>query len=216
MLSAMSVQETHDPERQAPGYLWSAVEPATARRLLLAAVDSFAAVGYHASTTRDIAQRAGLSPAAVYAFYASKVELLETISTVGHEAALATFRQALLTSGSSSERVAEAVRTLATWHAENHKLARIVQQELAALRPHARQSINILRREFETALEAELQRGVETAEFELGDLPGTANALLSLCIDITRWYTPRSSYSPEQLGELYAGLGLRMIARHHP
>ncbi|HEX4518293.1 MAG TPA: TetR/AcrR family transcriptional regulator [Gaiellaceae bacterium] len=208
----MSTQETQELEQRGPGQLWSGVEPATARRLLLAAVDSFAAVGYHASTTRDIAQRAGLSGAAVYAFYTSKVELLETISAVGHEAALAVFRSALLTTDAPTDRVADAVRVLATWHAENHQLARIVQQELAALRPDARQSINLLRREFETLLEAELERGVELGEFEIADLPGTTNALLSLCIDITRWYTPRSNYSPRDLGELYAALALRMIA----
>lgn len=38
---------------------WAEVTPEAARRLLVAAVDAFAERGYHATTTRDIAGRAG-------------------------------------------------------------------------------------------------------------------------------------------------------------
>lgn len=40
-----------------------------------AAADAFAAKGFHATTTRDIAGRAGLSPAGVYVHFASKEDL---------------------------------------------------------------------------------------------------------------------------------------------
>ena len=45
-------------------------------RLFEAAADAFAAKGFHATTTRDIASRAGLSPAGVYVHFASKEEIL--------------------------------------------------------------------------------------------------------------------------------------------
>nr|MDT0526602.1 helix-turn-helix domain-containing protein [Streptomyces sp. DSM 41633] len=59
---------------------WGEVTPEAARRLLVAAVDSFAERGYHATTTRDIAGRAGMSPAALYIHYKTKEELLHRIS----------------------------------------------------------------------------------------------------------------------------------------
>jgi len=52
------------------------VESATIRRLLLAGVECFWRDGFHASSTRDIAKRAKLSPAAVYVHFAAKEDLL--------------------------------------------------------------------------------------------------------------------------------------------
>jgi AcrR family transcriptional regulator len=51
---------------------WGEVTPEAARKLLVAAVEAFAERGYHATTTRDIAGRAGMSPAALYIHYKTK------------------------------------------------------------------------------------------------------------------------------------------------
>ena len=56
---------------------------ATRARLLAAAVTAFAERGYHATTTRDIAAAAGMSPAALYVHHASKEELLYEIARRG-------------------------------------------------------------------------------------------------------------------------------------
>ena len=56
----------------------------TRERLVTAAVAAFSAHGFHATTTRNIAARAGMSPAAVYVHHASKEELLFAISRDGH------------------------------------------------------------------------------------------------------------------------------------
>src|SRR5215469_4842016 len=55
------------------------IESPSIRRILLAAVDSFAKTGFHAASTRDIAKKAKLSPAAVYVHFQSKEELLYTV-----------------------------------------------------------------------------------------------------------------------------------------
>src|SRR4051794_6434574 len=59
--------------------------PGASRRLLMGAVDAFAERGYHATTTRDIASRAGMSPAALYVHYRSKEELLFQLIRIGHQ-----------------------------------------------------------------------------------------------------------------------------------
>jgi tetracycline repressor-like protein len=46
--------------------LWQGVRPEAARRLLISALDLFARQGLHGTTTRDIAARAGMSPAALF------------------------------------------------------------------------------------------------------------------------------------------------------
>ena len=67
--------------------LFAAVQPDSSRRLLQSALEQFAAVGYHATTTRDISTGAAMSPAALYVHYASKEEVLFHISRIAHEAA---------------------------------------------------------------------------------------------------------------------------------
>ncbi len=54
--------------------------PAGPRRVLLAAATAFAERGFHATTTRDIAAAAGLSPAALYVYFRSKEEVLYQIA----------------------------------------------------------------------------------------------------------------------------------------
>jgi hypothetical protein len=51
---------------------------------------------------------------------------------------------------------------------------------------------------------------VHDGSFSVGDLPGTTLAVLSLSIDVARWYTPHRT-KPEDLGALYADLALRMV-----
>ena len=48
-----------------------ATDPTTVDRLMRAAAQAFAEKGFHATTTRDIASGAGLSPAGVYVHFAS-------------------------------------------------------------------------------------------------------------------------------------------------
>ena len=50
-------------------------ERPTRVRILDAATQAFAAKGFHGTTTRDISNLAGLSPAGVYVHYPSKEDL---------------------------------------------------------------------------------------------------------------------------------------------
>ena len=190
-----------------------AVRPtgSAANRLLEAAIESFASVGYHASTTRDIASRAGMSPAAVYVHFPSKLDLLRTISRLGHEDARHCLEEGLAVEGTHRERVANGIRVFAQWHAENQTIARVVQYEYRALPVEDRQEIKDLRRMMQTAVEHGVRRGVETGWFEVDDIAGAALAAVSLCVDIARWYSPHGTRSPVELGDLYAELVLRML-----
>ena len=79
---------------------------ATRARLLEAAVIAFAEKGFHATTTRDIASAAGMSPAALYVHHKSKEELLYLISKDGHEHVLRLIREAIASSTRPSTRSA--------------------------------------------------------------------------------------------------------------
>jgi AcrR family transcriptional regulator len=187
------------------------VTPQAARRLLLGAVEAFAERGFHATTTRDIAGRAGMSPAALYIHYKTKEELLYQISRVGHERSVRILTEAAATEGDNARRLQSAVRTFVCWHAEHHTTARVVQYELASLEPGHYEEIVVLRRRTEEILRGILSDGVTAGEFAVADIRGTALAVLSLCIDVARWFRTGGRRSPEEIGALYAGLALRMV-----
>ncbi|GGR87932.1 MULTISPECIES: TetR/AcrR family transcriptional regulator [Streptomyces] len=190
---------------------WEEVTPDAARRLLVAAVEAFAERGYHATTTRDIAGRAGMSPAALYIHYKTKEELLHRISRIGHDKALGILRTAARREGTAKERLADAVSSFVRWHAGRRTTARVVQYELDALGPDARAEIVALRRQVDAEVRRIIEDGVAAGEFDVLDVRGTTLAVLSLCIDVARWFNVDGPRTPEEVGALYADLVLRMV-----
>jgi AcrR family transcriptional regulator len=184
---------------------------ATVERLLDAAAGAFADRGFHATTTRDIASRAGLSAAGVYVHFDSKEALLYALSRRGHEAALALVHGAATGPGTSTERVARVMAAFATWHAEHYQVARVVQYEFPHLLPGHRDEVLGLRKAIDDAVREVLEEGVAAGEFEVTDVRDTALALMSLCIDVARWYSPGVRRTPERIGRTYASLGLRLL-----
>ncbi|WP_328772718.1 TetR/AcrR family transcriptional regulator [Streptomyces sp. NBC_00286] len=190
---------------------WAEVTPDAARRLLVAAVEAFAERGYHATTTRDIAGRAGMSPAALYIHFKTKEELLHRISRIGHERALDVLRTAARGEGSATERLADAVSSFVRWHAGGRTTARVVQYELDSLGPAARAEIIALRRQVDAEVRGIIEDGVASGEFDVPDVRGTTLAVLSLCVDVARWFNVDGSRTPDEVGALYADLVLRMV-----
>ncbi|MEU0394180.1 TetR/AcrR family transcriptional regulator [Streptomyces sp. NPDC006208] len=197
------------PDEEKP---WDEVTPDAARKLLVAAVEAFAERGYHATTTRDIAGRAGMSPAALYIHYKTKEELLHRISRIGHDKALEILEAAYEGEGTPTERLADAVRSFVRWHAGRHTTARVVQYELDALGDAHRTEIMELRRQSDAVVRRILNEGVEAGEFDVPDVPGTTVAVLSLCIDVARWFNVAGRRTPDEVGALYADLVLRMVS----
>jgi AcrR family transcriptional regulator len=180
-------------------------------RLLAAAVAAFAARGFHGTTTRDIAAAAGMSPAALYVHHRSKEELLHQISRAGHEATLALVEEAVASSGHPVEQLARLVEDFVRHHAVAHTSARIVNYELAALsEPHLAE-ITELRHRIDAVVRELVVRGVAAGDFTTPDPVMTASALLSMGIDVARWYRDEGSWSPEDVAAHYRELALRMV-----
>jgi len=180
-------------------------------RILVAACGEFFRVGYHGTSTRDIAAAAGMSATAVYAHYPSKESMLLKLCILGSGSALETLRKAANPAYSPAQRLRSAVYAFAHWHAENHVLARVAQWDLAALEPDSFQAVASLRRETDQLMRSILVEGVESGEFVVPDLTGATLAVLSLCIDIVRWYPSRRIHIPEEIASTYAALVEAMV-----
>ncbi|MQA63025.1 MAG: TetR family transcriptional regulator [Actinophytocola sp.] len=180
-------------------------------RLLDAAVESFAAKGFHGTTTRDIAAAAGMSPAALYVHHKSKEDLLYLISREGHERTLRTVRQGVATSDEPVAQLLAVVRAFTEHHARGHTGARIVNYELAALSPEHLAEIAAIRRAIEAEVRDVVNAGVASGVFHTGNPRMTALALLSLGIDVARWYRDEGDWSPADIAEHYCELALRIV-----
>lgn len=199
------------PAGAQPADLWPEVQPDAARRLMLAGVESFARRGYHATTTRDIASAAGMSPAALYVHFPSKAALLFAISRSGHEQVLALTQRSVAGTDDPAAAMRELVERFTAWHARRHTIARVVQYELDALPEREFAVVAGLRRDIEQLVRDVVTHGVADGLFTVGDTHTAARAVLSLGVDVARWYSDRSSRTPEELAREYGGLVLRML-----
>jgi AcrR family transcriptional regulator len=183
----------------------------TAVRIMLAAADAFAEKGFHATTTRDIASRAGLSPAGVYVHFASKEVLLFELSRRGHARARDLLVAAADQAGTPTEALRAIVGGFSRWHAEHYELGRIVQFEFRHLSPEHREAVLGLRKEIDGVVAGVLRDGVASGEFEVDDVSVTALALLSMAIDVARWYTPDVRRTPADIETSYGALAVRLV-----
>ncbi|MBM6405894.1 TetR family transcriptional regulator [Phycicoccus sp. CSK15P-2] len=184
---------------------------ATQDRLYRAAVEAFAAKGFHGTSTRDIAAAAGMSPAALYVHHRSKEEILFRISRRGHESILAVVRSARASTSEPREALRAVVREFVAYHARSHTSARIVNYELAALDAEHRADIEGLRHAIDAEVQGLVAEGVAAGVFECPEPRIAAAALTSLGVDVARWYREDGGWTPEQLGEHYADVALRVV-----
>jgi AcrR family transcriptional regulator len=194
-----------------PDDLWPDVRPDAARRLMAAAIESFATRGYHATTTRDIANAAGMSPAALYVHFPSKAAVLSAISRSGHEQALEMIQSVVSSTEDPVEAIQSIVQRFVSWHAKRHRVARVVQYELQALPVEEYKVVADLRRRTEQLVRDVISAGVASGRFKVTDIRSAARAVLSLGIDVARWYTEGSKPSPGALGRQYSELVLGML-----
>jgi AcrR family transcriptional regulator len=188
-----------------------AADSAAAERMRRAAIEAFAETGYGGSSTRQIAKRLNMSATAMYPHYRSKEELLYAIALEGHSSLLSALRKADDPAATFSDRLKAVVAAFASWHAENHKQARVVQYELHGLTPSHYRTIAPLRHHVTDVLADIVAGGVRTGEFHVDNVDEVVMAISSLCVDVCRWFPSRKHRDAQKLGVVYAGVAQRLV-----
>jgi AcrR family transcriptional regulator len=185
--------------------------PDARTRLAAAAVDAFAVRGFHGTTTRDISTTAGMSPAALYVHHRSKEELLFELARLGHLRVLDMVRASVASFSDPVAQLGQLVEDFVRDHAEESTGARVINYELAALSPEHLAEIRTIRHEIDLVVRDVLDRGVAAGVFTTPDPRMTALAILSLGIDVARWYRDEGHWTPDQVATHYRLLALRMV-----
>lgn len=200
--------------------LWDAELADVAKSLLSSAVLCFAAKGFHATTTRDITAKIGISPGALYVHFDSKEEVLYEIVRFGHTRVLEDLHR-LPADADARVYLCGLVATFVSWHARHHTVGRICQYELGPLSPEHYGKILALRGEVNTIFRDAVHRRIAAAR--ISDEPvsdetvnAIARAILSLGVDLVRWYRLDGPDTPAALGDFYAGLAIRMTEVAEP
>ena len=185
--------------------------PETVRSLILAGVVCFAERGYHATTTRDVALRAGLSPAGMYVHFPSKAELLARVVSLANELTLTELSSVVSGASSPSDQLRAVIAKLASSLAENHALGRVANYEYRHLPEELRGPIDEQRVAIRKLVHDVIKAGMKDGSFAKADANVAARALISLCVDVSRWYSEEEAGDPKKLGEVYADLALRLV-----
>jgi AcrR family transcriptional regulator len=199
---------------------WGQEYPLVARELLTSAVSCFASKGFHATTTRDITAAVGLSPGALYVHFPSKEEVLYTIMRIAHQRVLeaVTVPAAGIVEPDPGTVVAELVRRFVVWHARYHAVARVSQglHEMATLDREHYELVAAQRHMITGVFRSAVSAGIDTGDFDVSDVSGAVHAILSLGIDVVRWYRVDGAQTPDELADSYTRLAQRMLGLKVP
>ncbi|MFE5474224.1 TetR family transcriptional regulator [Nocardia sp. NPDC056541] len=182
-----------------------------AARIRAAAIEVFAAKGYGAAGTREIAASIGMSPGAVYPHYKTKEALLYAISLEGHSSVLDAVTDADHAGASATDRLVSTVNAYVMWHADNHTGARVAQYELRSLSPEHFTVIAEIRRSTSRVFSEIIENGSAAGEFAPVDVGVATLAITSLGVDVSRWFPSKSYSDADVIAAGYVELALRMV-----
>jgi AcrR family transcriptional regulator len=181
-----------------------------------AAVEAMSEHGYHGTSVRDIADRAGMSSAALYHHFTSKQDLLFHITDRGIEALVRQTEAALRASPNDpAARLRAIVRVHVLTHTENQQGSFIGNSEIRSLEP-ANRAIIVSKRDQQKRLFDDVVRdGAERGAFATPYPNEASMAIITMCTAVAQWYRPDGPLRPDEIAERYADLALAMLG-HRP
>ena len=179
------------------GPVRTAEEPARRERpgkiaILKAAVEVMGEDGYEGASIRDMASRAGVSVAALYYHFPSKLDLLREFLDEAYDVTLARLDRRLEAAGSvPRDRLDAIVETLISSHLHDEfsQLAsNVAFREYTRLNPPERAAIDVKRRRLLALVEGVLHEGRADCSFRVSDTREAARAIVILATSLVEPY----------------------------
>lgn len=202
------------PRRQPVARAAIAADPArlsTKQRIEQAALQLFAAKGFEGTGIREIADRAGVSTAALYHYMGSKDELLVAFMVESMTELTRAALSALEGAEDPASQLSALVRTHVGFHTLDAQRSLVADDELRVVADAAFTKVMQLRDGYERLWAETLERGKRGGEFSFGDARVTRLALLEMCNGVARWYSDRGPKHPAEIADSFADLALAMV-----
>ncbi|MEZ5729388.1 MAG: TetR/AcrR family transcriptional regulator [Burkholderiaceae bacterium] len=187
----------------------------TEEAIRAAAVSLIAAHGFEAMTMRQLAERVGLQPGALYRYFPSKAQLLATLQVAHLESLLAQWA----TEAPASADPLDRLRAFVDFHVRCHTLRRdevfVANMELRSLTATDYRRVVALRARYESILISILADGQAAGVFELPDPKVAAFAMLAMLTGVGTWYRDSGRIAKRDLVAMYTRLALQCAGVAH-
>lgn len=185
----------------------------TRQAIIDAGVALFHDRGYHATSVRDLVERAGITKGAFYHHFDSKETLLRIIYQEYLDFQLAIFNEVVTHPVSPREHLKELIACIILAVERYREHVTIFHQDLRGFSEEYRgkvvQERSMMRHEFEKVI----QRGIETGDFNRDlDVHITAFAILGMCTWTYQWLSRTGPHSAEEIAEDFASMALDGIS----
>jgi acetoacetyl-CoA synthetase len=191
---------------------WRTYSEQRISRILSAALEAFAEKGYHGTTTRELAERSGLSVPGIYHHYRSKQDILFDLMMVVIDESIERSRYALKDAGDRPrEQFDVLVESLLRFHMNRQKGAVLSANELRSLTPDHRARYVARRDEQQRMLDVIVSDGVDVGEFHTPHPGDASRAITSLCLGVAAWYTADGELPEEEFLNRYLGIARSIV-----
>ncbi|MDD7967159.1 TetR family transcriptional regulator [Actinomycetospora lemnae] len=177
-----------------------------------AARESFAERGYHGTSIRDIAARAGLSLSALYHWHAGKQELLTALVEESTEEYFRRCDEALRDAGDDpAARLRALVRATIEYRVSRQVESTIAASEWRNLDPENRERLDGLRAAASKLWADLVDDGVARGVFRCEHPDDARRAVVAACNAIAQWYEPDGGVGVPELVERYTAIARRIV-----
>ena len=184
----------------------------TRARILEAALQLFAELGYAGTSIREIASASGVQSASLYAHFPSKEHILAELARIGHDEHHRALRAALLESDHApANQLAAVVRAHVLMHTELSMLAVVSNTELHSLSPEMAAPVMATRDSSIQLIQDVIQRGVDLGAFDLPHVWLAVAAIGAMGIRVANWFTTGFELDADQVADIYAEFALRLV-----
>ena len=182
------------------------------QRLMLAALQLFAAHGFYGVSMRDLAEKLAIKPASLYNHVTSKESLLADLVLLGHELHATTIRTHMAAAEADPASQLEAfVRAHVEVHAEWSMLSVVANSELHAIPVELAEPIMAVRQETTQLLVDTLERGRRTGALQVPDVLLVAAAIGAMGMRVATWFDGDGTHTVAEVCDTYALLVRRMV-----
>lgn len=172
----------------------------------------FAERGFHGTSVRDIADRAGLSLSALYYWHPSKQHLLAALL---EESTLDYFRacdDALDAAGDDPvARLRAMVAASIGYRVRRRVESTLATREWRSLEPDMRERVAELRRAATALWTGVLDDGVATGAFRCAHPEDARRSIVAACNAVAQWYEPAGELGLPELVARYTDIALRIV-----
>ena len=182
-------------------------------KIISVAVELFHEKGYRATSVQDIANKCGVTKAALYYYIQSKEEILWEI----FDKTMTTAEQRMEELMNRKMPVEERLKAVVYNHIMNVRdeapYITIFFTEKAHLPINKQEEINHRRRTYEKKISAIFEQGINEGILKPLPVLPTVYGLLGICNWMYQWYNPHGKFSPEEMANLYSEILLLGILK---